>query len=136
MASASFSQWATTRKTLTDAATSLFTVDLPASGGTGGVVFWTIFASNATDHQSFTGITTFAAVNKGGTITRAITNDTDNDAYAESTGAPTLTTTWTCTDDTNKITVKVEPTGSLTESTYYIDYVAHILDPDHFASLV
>lgn len=135
MASASFSQWATNRVTLTDAATSLFTVDVAASTGTGGVVFWRIFGSDGTDHQSLSGITTFAAVNKAGTCTRAITNDSANDASALS-GGSTLTTAWTCTDDTNKVTVKVAPTGSLTETTYYIEFIVSILDPDHFPVLV
>lgn len=109
------------QKTLTDAATNLFDFNLLAGEMAGGVIFWTIEASDGTDHQSLSGMTTFASVNKGGTMTHTITNDTANDAKAVSGG--TLTSTWTITDGTNEAHVNVEPTGSLTETTYRISYL-------------
>jgi hypothetical protein len=105
-------------KTLTDAATSLFEVGLTDGAMAGGQIEWTIVASNGTDHQAFTGITTFAMVNKGGVYTKTFTNNASNDAKAVSSG--TLTATWSGVDGTNKITVQVTPSGSLTETTYKV----------------
>jgi len=107
-------------KNVTDAATSLFEIALAAGTMAGGQIEWTIIASNGTDHQAFSGITTFAVVNKAGTYTKTFTNNTSNDAKAVSSG--TLTATWAAVDGTNKVTVQVTPTGSLTETTYKIFY--------------
>lgn len=107
-------------QTLTDAATNLFDVTLNAGEMAGGSVHWTIIASNGTDHQSYTGITTYAVVNKAGTYTSQITHNTTNDAKAVSSG--TLTAAWAVLNGTNKVTIRVTPTGSLTETTYRIIY--------------
>lgn len=103
---------------LTDAATSLFEVALPTLTMTGGSIDWTILASDGTDMQALSGITNYASVNKGGVYTDTITNNTSNDAKAVSAG--TLTCVWSILDGTNKITIRVTPTGSLTETTYRI----------------
>jgi len=107
-------------KTLTDAATSLFEIALPTLTMTGGSIDWTIEASDGTDMQSLSGITTFAAVNKGGSYTTTVTNDTANDAKAVSKG--TLTSTWAFLTGTNKVTMQVTPAGSLTETIYRVTY--------------
>lgn len=107
-------------KTLTDSATSLFEIALPTLTMTGGKIDWTIEASDGTDMQSLSGITTFAAVNKGGSYTTTVTNATANDAKAVSSG--TLTTAWAFLNGTNKVTMQLTPTGSLTETTYRVTY--------------
>lgn len=107
-------------KTLTDAATSMFEVALPTTGRTGGFILWTIHASDGTDHQVRSGISSWAAVNKAGSYTTQVTNNTSNDAVAQSSG--TVTATWAFLNGTDKVTMQVTPTGSLTETTYYISY--------------
>lgn len=100
------------------AATSLFTVACAAGAGVAGVILATIFASDGTDHQQMTAVVTYAAVNKAATMTTAITDLSTEDAKAVSSG--TLTLSWTAVDSTNILTVKLQPTGSLTETTYNV----------------
>jgi hypothetical protein len=52
-----------TAKTIADAGTDLFEVAVAAGASCSGVVHYSIFASNGTDHQSLTGNVTYAAVN-------------------------------------------------------------------------
>ena len=121
-----FTSPGTLTRTIADgSANALFVCDVASGDCVSGVVHYSTFASDGTDHQCTSGIVTFSAVNKAGTITRAITDDTNNEAKAVSSG--TLTHSWTCTDDTNKVTVKVQPTGSLTETTYNIKFTVHML---------
>jgi hypothetical protein len=107
-------------KTLTDAATSLFEIALPAGAMSGGTIIATIEASDGTDHQAFTQVITFAAVNKAGAYTTQVTVNTSNDAKAVSAG--TLTAAWSFANGTNKVTMQVTPSGSLTETTYRVSY--------------
>jgi hypothetical protein len=110
-----------TAKTIVDgAATSLFEVPITAGQAASGVIDFSVFASDGTDFQVISGIATYGAVNKAGTITRTITYATANEAKAVSTG--TITLSFTATDDTNKVTIKLQPTGSLTETTYNVIY--------------
>lgn len=129
---ASQNQNATHRVTLTDAETTLFSVDLPSGETTGGLVMFRVHASNGTDHQSLCGTMTFAAVNKAGTITDDETYATANEAKAASSG--TLTLAFAVNDATNKIDVTLTPTGSLTETVYYVDFSVFMVDPKHFFS--
>lgn len=111
-------------KTIVDgSATSLFEVAVAAGASIGGLVHYHVFASDATNHQAMSGIVSYSAVNKAGTTTTAITNATTNDAKAVSSG--TLTLAWTAVDSTNKVTVKLQPTGSLTETTYNVTYTVY-----------
>lgn len=110
-----------TAKTIVDgSATSLFDITCPAGAMIGGVFVFTIEASDGTDHQALSGIVSYAAVNKVGTHTCTITQLSTTEAKAVSTG--TLTLTWTHVTGANKTTVKLQPTGSLTETTYRITY--------------
>jgi hypothetical protein len=110
-----------TAKTISDgAATSLFDVACAAGAMVGGAIFYQVEASDGTDHQALTGMVTYAAVNKGGTHTLTITEVAGNQAKAVSAG--TLTLSWTFVTGTNKGTVKLQPTGSLTETTYRVTY--------------
>jgi hypothetical protein len=105
---------------LTDAATSLFEIALPTLTMAGGMIIWTIEASDGTDMQAYTGVTAYAAVNKAGTYTTNVVEDANNDAKATSSG--TLTATWAFSNGTNKVTMQVTPSGSLTETTYRISF--------------
>lgn len=108
-------------KTIVDgSATSLFDVACAAAAMVGGVIHFLVRASDGTDHQALAGIATYSAVNKAGTHTATITYVTGNEAKAVSAG--TLTLAFTIVTGTNKVTVKVQPTGSLTETTYTIEY--------------
>jgi len=107
-----------TRKTLTDASTNLFEVALPTLKGCMGTIRFEIFATDATDVQVRSGIVHYNAVNKGGAYTTNIV--VVDEQVAASTG--TLTATWGITGGTDKVTIDVTPSGSLTESTYYILY--------------
>lgn len=110
-----------TAKTIVDgSATSLFSVAATAGQYAAGMMDFVVFASDGTDHQALTGRAAYAAVNKAGTLTRTITYTTAPEAKAVSSG--TLTLAFTTTDDTNVMTVKLQPTGSLTETTYTILY--------------
>ncbi len=99
-------------------ATPLFTALLPANGRIGGAFFYTIEASDGTDYQSMTGMVTYAAVSKATVQTLTITSASANDAKAVSSG--TLTVSFTIVAGTGLATIKVTPTGSLTETTYTI----------------
>lgn len=110
-----------TAKTIVDgSATSLFEVACTTGQMVGGLVFFLVRASDATDHQAIAGMMSYSGVNKAGTITADETYATANEAKSTSSG--TLTLAWTAVDSTNKITVKLQPTGSLTETTYTLEY--------------
>jgi hypothetical protein len=111
-----------TAKTIVDSsATTLFTVAAPKGGAIGGTIHFSVFASDGTDHQTISGIATYGAVNKAGTVTSAITYDTDNEAKAVSSG--TLTLAFTMAEDSaDVVSIKLQPTGSLTETAYTVVY--------------
>lgn len=110
-----------TPKAIVDAsATSLFDVALPANGWNGGVIHYTVVLTDATDFQALTGMVTYAAVSKATVQTLTIVELATNQAKAVSSG--TLTLAWTFVAGTLKGTVKVQPTGSLTETTFQITY--------------
>lgn len=101
-------------------ASSLFEVALPTLTMCGGKIEATIVCTDGTDMQSFSQTIVFSAVNKGGTYTTQIVVDpTDliSAVGAKSVSAGTLTTVWSVLNGTNKITVQLTPTTSLTPST-------------------
>lgn len=111
-----------TAKTIVDgSATSLFSVAIAANTVIGGHVDFLVRASDGTDYQAIAGSAVYSAVNKAGTTTGTITYTTAPEAKAVSSG--TLTLAFTMVDSTNVATFKVQPTGSLTETTpYTIEY--------------
>lgn len=110
-----------TAKTIVDgSATSLFEVALANSTGAGGMAFYLVQASDGTDFQAMSGMVSYAVVDKAGTKTLVITDVTANNAKAVSAG--TLTLAWTFVTGTGKATVKLQPTGSLTETSYTVSY--------------
>lgn len=111
-----------TTKTIVDgSATSLFDYAVASGAASAGVCFYQVFASDGTDHQTMGGMISYSAVNKAGTVTAsAIGYATGNDSKSVSSG--TLTLAWTNVAGTLKATVKLQPTGSLTETTYWVSY--------------
>jgi hypothetical protein len=108
-------------KTIVDgSATSLFDVACAASEMVGGFIDFLVRAGDGTDFQALAGRAAYAVVNKAATLTGVITYTTAPEAKAVSSG--TLTLAFTIVTGTNKMTVKVQPTGSLTETTYTIEY--------------
>ena len=107
-------------KVISDAGVNLFSVALPAGGVFGGFLLWTIHASDGTDHQAFSGITSIACVNKAGVYTTTITELAGVQAKAVSSG--TLTEAMTEVDGTNSAIFVFTPTGSLTETTYKVRF--------------
>jgi hypothetical protein len=111
-----------TAKTIVDgAATGLFSVPVPAAGVIGGVIEFLIKASDGTDHQTIAGIATYSAEAKLTVVVGAITYVAANEAKSVSAG--TLTLSFTAdVSVANVVTYKLQPTGSLTETTYNITY--------------
>ena len=110
------------QKTIADgAATSLFEYAVASGGASSGMVFYHVFATDATDQQCISGALSYAAVNKAGTVTTqffAATGAAGLDSKIVSSG--TLTLAWTNVAGTLKATLKLQPTGSLTETTYFV----------------
>jgi hypothetical protein len=111
-----------TAKTILDASpTALFSCTLGASSVAGGSMFFLIEARDATNTQTISGIATYSAVaTSAGTVTGAITYDAANEAKTLSSG--TLTLAFTANVSGSTISFRVQPTGSLTETTYNIRY--------------
>lgn len=111
-----------TAKTIVDgSATALFSVAVPAAGVVGGTIHFLIKASDGTDHQAIAGIATYSAEAKLTVVVGAITYVAANEAKSVSTG--TLTLAFTAdVSVANVVTYRLQPTGSLTETTYTITY--------------
>jgi hypothetical protein len=117
------------RKDLVDATpVGIFTVSVGIGEMTGGFFTYTIHCADATDFQCHTGIVTFAAVNKGGVITAAITEVNANEAIAVSTG--TLPDTWTIVAGAGIVTITCNANTSFASTTaFYIFYQIHQNSP-------
>lgn len=110
-------------KTIVDgSATALFSVACPALSGVGGAGFFLVRASDGTEFQADAGLFTYSGEAKTTTVVAAITYATANEAKSVSSG--TLTLSFTAdVSVANVATYKVQPTGSLTETTpYTIEY--------------
>ena len=113
--------WGT--KTIVDgSATALFTVPVAASIAIGGWGFYLVEANDGTDFQALSGTFTYSAVNKAGTTTGAIQDATTATVGAKSVSSGTLTLTWTMADATAVASFKLQPAGSLIETTYRVTY--------------
>jgi hypothetical protein len=110
-----------TKKTIVDgSATALFEVPLASGGVAAGFMVFAVHASDGTDHQVIAGIATYSGENKAGTLVGVLTYDTANEAKSVSAG--TLTLSFTDDDNSDAVRFLVQPTGSLTETTYTITY--------------
>lgn len=111
-----------TAKTIVDgSATSLFSVAVAAGAMVGGSGTFLVRASDGTDQQAIAGIFTYSAEAKLTVVVGAITYVAANEAKSVSAG--TLTLAFTAdVSVANVVTYKLQPTGSLTETTYTIEY--------------
>lgn len=111
-----------TAKTIVDgSATALFSVPVPAAGGIGGMGVFVVRVGDGTDSQCDAGIFTYSAEAKLTVVVGAITYATANEAKSVSAG--TLTLAFTAdVSVANVVTYKLQPTGSLTETLYTIEY--------------
>lgn len=111
-------------KTLTESSNTNFgTVSVANVGTCDGEVYYTIFAADATNAQSISGILHFAAVaNSSGTVTS--TSAELNALNPVSTG--TLTNTFTLTNGANLLTIGANAASSLTQTTLNITYRIHV----------
>lgn len=114
------------KKTLTEStATPFVRVNIASgvaavTGWTGGTVFYTIVANDATDFQSRSGSFNFSIVNKGGTET-AVLGTVSAEAAALSSG--TLSVTFdTDTSPTNAVDIRANAVSSLTQTTLAMFY--------------
>lgn len=112
----------TAAKTIADAsATALFSVTVPAGAMVGGSATFLVRASDGTDQQAIAGLFTYSAEAKLTVVVGAITYVAANEAKSVSAG--TLTLAFTAdVSVANVVTFKLQPTGSLTETTYTIEY--------------
>jgi hypothetical protein len=97
--------------------TNIFEISLPALGTAGVTFTYQIFATDGTDVQSLSGTVTISAVNKAGVITSGFT---ESSTSAVSTG--TLSAVWSGVSGTNKVSVRVTPTSSLTATSFGVYY--------------
>lgn len=116
-------------KTLTNTTIDLFDVDLPSNSRAGGRVEFTIVVTDAgNEQQSLSGTVFYSVVNKGGAYTMDIVDTIGTDAIASNVVASlavstgTLVTKFNGTSGTNKVTIQIRPTTSLTFTTYRVYY--------------
>ena len=102
-------------KALTDAAAT-DVVSLTVANGTtsGGIIHYTIDATDGTDYQAETGQVVWTAVNKAGTVTAAVTEVNSQ----QSLSAGTLTTAWAISA-ANPALISVNANTSLAPSAGY-----------------
>lgn len=102
--------------TLTEStATTVLNVAVASGTTAGGTLAYTIRSDDATDFQSLSGTVNFAAVNKGGTLTAALS--TPVESVVNSSG--TLTVTVTAVANGNGVDLKLNAVSSLTQTTLY-----------------
>src|SRR2546421_11700128 len=107
-------------KNLTNAAVNLFEVALAAGQRAGGVILSSILVSDGVNQQVLTEFIQWACTNKGGVYTtRAVAVPEADSLVAE---AGTLVATWDFLNGTNKVTMRVTPTTSLTFTSYVVTY--------------
>jgi hypothetical protein len=106
-------------KTLTSGAdVSLCEIALPVLTGASGVLEYTVIAKDATDIQTAVGLFQWAGQNKGGVYVKSLTHL--NEQVLLSVGS--LVVVFELLDGTNKITIRVNATTSLSPSAFTIVY--------------
>jgi hypothetical protein len=106
-------------KTLTESsATGIVDIALTAGKIAGGRIIYTVEANDATDYQAITAYAGFSVVNKGGTLTHALSPVTE----AAAVSAGTLTCAPTLVAGTNKITLSLNAVSSLTQTTLRVKW--------------
>lgn len=101
---------------------TIATITISSGMGAGGTIEASIFSTNGTDHQVFTELVQWAAVNKAGTITSDI--NTSTGVTAKETSAGTISSSWTFVDNTDGTAdILVSANTSLTPTTFTADFV-------------
>jgi hypothetical protein len=119
------------RVTLTESATTaVVQVPVAVSAGTGGVLNYCVFASDATDQQQRCARVRFAVTNKAGTETCGMSNNAGTadasiteleDGNASAISAGTLTYAVTCsTTPTNAVNLEINAVSSLVQTTLQV----------------
>jgi len=107
-------------KDLTDgSATNLFEVALAAGQMCGGIIRYSIEASDGTEYQVDSGTVAFSAVNKAASYT---TPTPVSAGSVQALSAGTLALTWATTSGADKVTISVNANSSLTTSICRIVY--------------
>lgn len=113
---------------LTDNTIATFATISVASGAMcGGVVFFTVRASDATDHQGMSGQFSFAAVNKAGTMT--VGNSALSVATGAYSGGSNNTVSIATSAGTNAINLRVTSDTTLAPTTLDITYTIILNSP-------
>ena len=111
--------YAARQVTLTESsATTVCDVTIPALGGDGGILYYTIYAADATDTQTRRGNVPWAAVNKAGVLTITLGTPVENVAVS----AGTLTVTVTAVDvgsASGTLRFALNAVSSLTQTSLY-----------------
>lgn len=125
-------------KTLTESsATAIVQIPVAASAGTGGVLYYGIFAADATDQQLRQSSIRYSVTNKAATETctitnmagTAVTNET-NDGNAASISTGTLTYAIACdTSPANAVNITFNAVSSLTQTTLQARYQVQQVGP-------
>lgn len=119
-------------KTLTESsATSVVQIPVASGVGTGGEFFYTVFATDATDHQIRNGSVKFAVVNKAGTETCTLSGSAEtNDGSVIAASSGTLTYGVTCsTTPSNAVDLQLNAVSSLTQTTLEVYYYVQLVGP-------
>lgn len=110
-------------------------VQIPVASGSfvGGVLNYTVVASDGTDHQARSGTIQFQMVNKAGTETCTIATTRDQeteDGSSIAASAGTLTYTWTTdTTPSNACNLALNAVSSLSQTTLRIYYLVNVNGP-------
>jgi hypothetical protein len=108
-------------------ATALVDVALPTLAMAGGRLKVNVVSTDGTDMQSLSCEVMWSAVNKGAVYTSSIKTPSggtaDDTTCAKSVSAGTITAAWTMVSGTNKITIKLNVTTSLTATKLRAYYV-------------
>lgn len=115
-------------KTLTETTnTSAFQFPVASDAGAGGVVDFTVFASDGTIQQTLTGMLQYSAVAEGTTVTCATPTTAGTALNAVTAG--TLTCTYACAAGTNTATIQFNCTSSATQTTLALYYQVNHVGP-------
>lgn len=115
-------------KTLTETTnTSAFQFSVASDAGAGGVVDFTVFASDGTIQQTLTGMLQYSAVAEGTTVTCPTPTVAGTALNAVTAG--TLTCTYNCLTGTNTAAVQFNCTSSATQTTLDLYYQVNHVGP-------
>lgn len=114
-------------KTLTETTpTSVVQIPVASGSGTSGVLTYTVYAADATNHQVRSGHVLFSVVNEAGTETCVLGTPEELD----NTPTGTLTATVACsTTPANAVDLTIDATSSLTQTTLRAYYHVNVAGP-------